>query len=524
MKLLLTIKSGTLAGQSYDLTTGAMSIGRSDSCTVRFDPLAEKIASKQHAFIEARPDGFYLIDNQSTNGTLLNDKPVQSVELNSGDVVQFGKNGPTAEIFIENTDFQPLSVNAFQPEQMTPMQQGYWGEQFQPPQMAGDFPHPPENLSDSFSFIGLNPPPIMAEENKTGKYIGVAAAILGFAFLGVIAMLLIGFDIGFITAIVASIIAFTPAAIYIIPLLFLDRYDPEPPWLLACAFAWGAIVAVVFSMIVNTTIGEIVLGVTGSAGLATIASTVISAPIFEEMSKGLGVVILLVFFRREFDDILDGIVYGGVIGLGFATVENVIYYGRGVNDGAEMLVYLLIVRGIASPFIHVTFTAMTGIGCGIARESHNLLVKITMPILGYIAAVTLHMLWNGTAVFFGRGFWFAYGILGVPFFLICIAFCVYIMYRQNSILKEMLALDVARGMIPQEHYKKATSAFRSTGWLIEGIFNGKFKTRKRYLRSIGKLGLSYWHIQRATAAQGHTGSFQQNPILRDEVLKWRGQV
>ncbi len=88
----------------------------------------------------------------------------------------------------------------------------------------------------------------------------------------------------------------------------------------------------------------------------------------------------------------------------------------------------------------------------------------------------------------------------------------------------MLAIDVARGIIPKENLEIATSAFRSSFWILGGLFNGKFKARNRYLRAIGKLGLTYWHIQRATAAHGHTGSFQQNPILRDEVLKWREQV
>jgi hypothetical protein len=98
------------------------------------------------------------------------------------------------------------------------------------------------------------------------------------------------------------------------------------------------------------------------------------------------------------------------------------------------------------------------------------------------------------------------------------------MHRQNKILKEMLAIDVARGLIPEKHLKIATSAFSSTGWLIGGLFSGAFRARSNYLRSVGKLGLSYWHIQRATAAQGQTASFQQNPILRQEVIKWRDRV
>jgi hypothetical protein len=168
---------------------------------------------------------------------------------------------------------------------------------------------------------------------------------------------------------------------------------------------------------------------------------------------------------------------------------------------------------------------MTGIGCGISRESHNTFIKILMPMLGYAGAVCLHAFWNGMAFLLGmEGFLLGYFFLEIPFFIIFVVFCGLIMCRQNRILKEMLAIDVARGLIPEDHMKKATSAFLSTFWVTGGFFQGKYRARRKYCRAIGKLGLSYWHIQRATAAQGHTGSFQQNPILRDEVLRWRDQV
>ena len=528
MKLSITVQTGSLAGRKLDLTEGFLLIGRGETNQLLFDPNAENMVSTKHAYIEAKSDGFYLIDTKSTNGTFVNGNRVQIVKLNSGDIVQFGKNGPQAAILIFTESAHGFEVPQIDPVFASPSvpvnQPQMWGEQFSAPTPSIQ----QQNLRNSISFIGLGNPEAkvekLVEKSNSGKYLGFAAAILVFAFLGLVAMLLIGFSVGLIPAILASVVAFVPAVIYILPLLFLDRYDPEPPWLIASAFAWGAIVAVVFSFIVNTLVGAVVGSATHSAELTTVASAVISAPIFEELSKGLGVVILLIFFRREFDDILDGIVYGGVIGLGFATVENVLYYGRGVNAGADMLVYLFMVRGIASPFIHSTFTAMTGIGCGIARESHNSLVKFAMPIVGYIGAVSLHMMWNGLATFLGGGFWFAYGLLCLPFFFFFALFCGYIMYRQNRILKEMLAIDVARGLISEEQLKITTSAFRSTIWIVAGIGSGKFLARNRLLRSIGKLGLSYWHIQRATAAQGQTGSFQQNPILRAEVEKWRDKV
>lgn len=559
MKLFLNIESGSLAGRRFELSEGFLTIGRGERCNIRFDPLTERIASKEHCYIETRTDGFYLTDNGSTNGTFLNGERIQSAKLKAGDRVQFGKNGSTAYIRVEESPAQnshidlpsaetqlhvpeikqsniatqfyipdsapnseatriapkiePLPVDNFAMPQQAP----YQGD-FYVPQPHQAFQNPTQNLRNSLQSLGMGSMPAQyfpePEKNQTMRYLAIAGTIFVVIFLSLVVSLLMFASVGVESAVMATVVAFIPAMFYLLPLVWLDRYDPEPAWLLALAFAWGALVAVIVSFIVNTILGSIFGPAFGA---------VISAPVFEEGSKGVGLLILLIFFRKYFDDILDGIVFAGVIALGFATVENVLYYGRGIGSG--QLLILFIVRGIFSPFAHVTFTAMTGIGCGIARESHNMAVRLILPVLGYFAAVLLHAIWNGTAVIGGfGGFVLGYFFLQVPFFLIFVGFSFYVMYRQNKILKEMLALDVARGLIPQEHLEKATSAFSSTGWLISGLFSGNFRARSAYLRSIGKLGLSYWHMQRATAAQGHTASFQQNPILRQEVLRWRDQV
>ena len=503
MKLLLNIEGGSLIGRQFELTNGFLTIGRSENCAVRFDPYQERIASSQHAFIEAKPDGFYLIDNKSTNGTLLNGQEIQKAKLNNKDVIQFGKNGVEAKVFIQTRT---------ETSQPTVLKQEIPPPASEISQATQVLPNQPVSLRNSISGFGVNH--LDEQPAQTGKYIGIGIAIFATVFLALIVIGIMFLSIGPVAAVIAAVIAFVPAVFYILPLIWLDRYDPEPLWLLALAFGWGALVSVIFSFVVNTVIGEVFGGIVGG---------VISAPIFEEGSKGLGLIILLVFFRRYFDDILDGVIFAGVIALGFATVENVLYYGRGLLDGS--IVFLLIMRGILSPFAHVTFTSMTGIGCGISRESHNPFVRIALPLLGYGCAVALHALWNGMAFLGGGGgFIIGYIFLEIPFFLIFVGFTIYVMYRQNKILKEMLAIDVARGLIQQEHLDTATSLFGSLLWVFGGIMDGKYTARRKYLRSIGKLGLTYWHIQRATAAQGQTGSFQQNPLLREEVLKWRDQV
>src|SRR5215212_867609 len=114
MKLRLTVNTGTLAGRVFELESGFLTIGRGENCSIRFDPRAERIASKQHAFIEAKPGGFFLTDNKSLNGTLVNGQPIQTTHINSGDTIQFGRNGVTASVAIDQRNAPPPDLAAVQ--------------------------------------------------------------------------------------------------------------------------------------------------------------------------------------------------------------------------------------------------------------------------------------------------------------------------------------------------------------------------------------------------------------------------
>ncbi|MFN2501454.1 MAG: PrsW family intramembrane metalloprotease, partial [Pyrinomonadaceae bacterium] len=201
-------------------------------------------------------------------------------------------------------------------------------------------------------------PSAKPEARKTGRYLAIGGTIFAVVFLSIVVALIMFASVGIVPAVLATVVAFIPAMFYLLPFMWLDRYDPEPFWLLALAFAWGALVSVIFSFFANTIFG-VGLAIATSPETGESMSAVIAAPIFEEASKGSGLLILLIFFRRYFDDILDGIVFAGVIALGFATVENVLYYGRGLAGGGLVGLFILIVlRGILSPFAHATFTSM----------------------------------------------------------------------------------------------------------------------------------------------------------------------
>src|SRR5437867_4277693 len=116
-----------------------------------------------------------------------------------------------------------------------------------------------------------------------------------------------------------------PMALYAILLTFFDRYEKEPPLLLFGVFMWGMIVAAGAALILNTVFGIGLFLATGSQTAADLGAAVLSAPLVEETVKGLAVFAVFLYFYQEFDSVLDGIIYGSLVGFGFAAAENVNY-------------------------------------------------------------------------------------------------------------------------------------------------------------------------------------------------------
>src|SRR5512146_3156071 len=186
---------------------------------------------------------------------------------------------------------------------------------------------------------------------------------------------------------VSLFFAFVPTFFMAAIVYWLDRYEKEPLVLLGAAFFWGAVVAAGGAFVLNTIFGLGIYAVTGSGDVADQATASLVAPFVEEGMMGLAVLLVFLFFRTEFDSILDGIIYASIAALGFAATENVLYiYGHGYLDGGwSGLWQLVIVRDVVVAWQHPFFTAFTGIGLAIARMNRNMLVKIIAVPLGYAA-------------------------------------------------------------------------------------------------------------------------------------------
>ena len=213
-----------------------------------------------------------------------------------------------------------------------------------------------------------------------------------------------------LVGLILGVLFVTPLVIaYALFVRWCDRFEPEPWWLLACAFIWGAFFATLGGGI-SSAIGEAVArGMTGAAdhdpGIDAFGATVL-APVFEEGFKGLGVLLIgavSAMGLKELDGPLDGAIYGGIVGLGFTLTEDILYVASQYAEaGLGGFVLLLFLRTVLLGLSHCTFTAMTGLGFGIAAESRSLFVKILAPFGGYCLAVAMHAFHNALPTFFGE--------------------------------------------------------------------------------------------------------------------------
>jgi len=175
---------------------------------------------------------------------------------------------------------------------------------------------------------------------------------------------------------------------------WLDRHEKEPWWLLALVFFWGAVPAVVLSTIVEIVL-DIPISVLGQGLTYELAGNSLVAPAVEEVAKGLAVFGVLLFMRREMDNVLDGIVYGAMAGLGFALTENFLYFTDSLlKGGLGVLAVVVFMRAIIFGLNHAFFTGVTGGALGYARLSTNSFAKVIVPLLGLGAAIIFHSVHN----------------------------------------------------------------------------------------------------------------------------------
>lgn len=270
---------------------------------------------------------------------------------------------------------------------------------------------------------------------------------------------------------------------------WLDRYEKEPKALLGAAFVWGVLIAGGGAYIINTVLGLGVYIVTGSEGATDFATASIIAPIVEESLKGLAVLVVFFLFRKEFDSILDGIIYAGITALGFAAIENVLYiYNYGYQEGGwSGLWQLVFIRVILVGWQHPFYTAFTGIGLAIARMNRNVFIKIIAVLGGFATAVAAHAFHNTFGGLIGGIEGLALGtfIDWVGWFFMLL-FIIWMIMHERNILKRHLYEEANNGLISPAQYRTAIS-FAQSGARMNALSSGSYRSTARFYQVCGEL-------------------------------------
>lgn len=290
---------------------------------------------------------------------------------------------------------------------------------------------------------------------------GKVALIVLFGFLGFLLLALIGYFavfLGPLASVVGLVLALIPLAIVFFVVWMIDRWEPEPKVMVFFAVAWGAVAAVGLSLLFDLGL-TLLVGVRDDA-----AGAVVQAPIVEELFKGIGVYLIFLIARRSFDGPVDGLVYGALIGAGFAFTENIQYFAISlIEQGGVGLTQTFVVRAILSPFAHAMFTSLTGLAIGLAaRRQASAGAALGFGALGWIGAVFLHALWNGSATF--GDFFVLYVVLQVPLFVGFIFGVIALRREEARLTKARLSDYAAAGWFtPEEVDMLATAPGRKVG-------------------------------------------------------------
>jgi RsiW-degrading membrane proteinase PrsW (M82 family) len=263
--------------------------------------------------------------------------------------------------------------------------------------------------------------------------------------------------------------------------------------------------------ILNTSFGITIFVMTGSEMASDLATGSISAPFVEESLKGMAVLLVFLVFRREFDSVLDGIVYAGIAALGFAATENVLYIWRGYESGSwQGLFQLVLIRVILVGWQHPFYTAFIGIGLAVTRLSSSWLLKFIAPVMGFSLAIFTHSFHNTLAgiPFFGEMTCFVGSFLdwfGVFFMFLVILWATWV--EQRNIINH-LHEEVELGRISPAQYRTACSAWAQAFARLTGLLDGRYRTTSRFYQVCGELAHKKQQLLKTGDEGGNTGIIQ----------------
>lgn len=345
---------------------------------------------------------------------------------------------------------------------------------------------------------------------------------------------------GVTTVVIALTIPLVPAVGIFLLVNFMDRYEREPWFLRLSAFLWGAIIAIPPALFIETQVDTLLSNWLASNPNNLLFEAIckgLNAGFTEETFKGLGLILLLFILRDEFDNMTDGIVYGALIGAGFAMVEN---FGYFASNEKNFLLFLIVGRIILGWLGHSTFTACFGVALGYIRHTHSRWKQIIIPLVGYLLAVGLHSFFDfidfqasetirtavdNTAI--------SYALMAtvgdyIPPFLAQMGL-LYILIKslghEAAVIREFLAVEVSNGIVTVDEYALLQSSFQRTKYERQVLRKYGLKQWLRfkalYQTEIG-LAFRKWHVSMGDKPK--LGYRQPEDAYRERIRRLHNEI
>jgi RsiW-degrading membrane proteinase PrsW (M82 family) len=542
---------GSRAAPISDDTT---SIGRARRNSV---VLLDPSVSREHLRLMLRWDGWW-IENCSANNTVEvggdNVAPGQRKALMPGDVVRLGR-----------TEMQLVAPRPQYPDLFSPSPPNGVSRDYGMNGADNSAGFPLDEVSEEeLASVGhgaarhgsgatnLLSPGVTLQFALRGRFntqllwimgIGAALALLICTIVTLGAVVLVGRGAlaseGPGSVLAAITIPLAPALGVALVVFALDRYEREPWLLLLGAFLWGALIAIAPALFLERRLISLLadaLDATGlPAGLTHAASQALSAGFSEEAIKGIGLVILLVLLRDEFDNVTDGILYGALIGAGFAMVENFVYFALTPRSDLGVLIFGRVVLGWLS---HSTFTGFFGAGLGFARETRNHRLRLLAPIAGFAAAVLLHTGFDFVAfgadalatpdMLMRAGALFALVTLlaeYVPLFTaqaVLLRIALLALAREAETVREYLVSETLDGILSTDEYLLLQNAtIRAAAERIYALRYGlrAWLTARTLYQTMTGLAFRKWHV--AMGDPPKTTPRQPEDVYRERIARLR---
>jgi len=305
----------------------------------------------------------------------------------------------------------------------------------------------------------------------------------------------------------------------------LDQFEPEPASLIAIAVMWGGVIALIFSGITNSQALTFLQHVLPANQVDSWGASIV-APINEELYKGLGLVLIYLMARTEIGGVMDGLVYGAMIGLGFQVVENVQYFMLAASQSsgqAGAVITMFFLRVVLSGlYSHMLFTGLLGFGFAyfIAQRrrsrARRTVVLVTCAALSWAA----HFVWNspwldslssrGTGAFIS-----SLVIKGLPFLALLVMMFIFARRREDEAFSRLMATEVGGEAVTSEEFEILRSG-RKRRQIVRLLKRTKGPAAAalagRLMRE--QMNLALFHVRAGEATQ-HPAIEAQRQVITD---------